>query len=127
MRLVHVLFASDPLGLSLADSIPDTTRMLLPVCHARHLSLLTSGTHNGRIGPSLILLFRASPVSSSAASAVLAQLEESMKRSTERILTTHAGRLPNPDSIAAIQQARTDGDQGTFDRLMQAGVADRVR
>lgn len=24
-----------------------------------------------------------------------------MKRSTERILTTHAGRLPNPDNIAA--------------------------
>ena len=50
-----------------------------------------------------------------------------MKRSTERILTTHAGRLPNPDNIAAIMQARADGDQVTFDRLMQAGVADRVR
>src|SRR5437879_4749756 len=50
-----------------------------------------------------------------------------MKRSTERILTTHAGRLPNPDNIAAIQQARTDGAQATFDRLVQAGVADRVR
>ena len=32
-----------------------------------------------------------------------------MKRSTERILTTHAGRLPNPDTIAAIQKARADG------------------
>ena len=50
-----------------------------------------------------------------------------MQRSTERILTTHAGRLPNPDNIAAIQQARTDNDQATFDRLVQAGVADRVR
>ena len=50
-----------------------------------------------------------------------------MQRSTERILTTHAGRLPNPDNIAAILQARADGDQATFDRLMQAGVADRVR
>ena len=50
-----------------------------------------------------------------------------MKRSTERILTTHAGRLPNPDNIAAIQKARADGDQATFERLMQAGVADRVR
>jgi 5-methyltetrahydropteroyltriglutamate--homocysteine methyltransferase len=50
-----------------------------------------------------------------------------MKRSTERILTTHAGRLPNPDNIAAIMKARADGDQVTFDRLMQAGVADRVR
>ncbi len=50
-----------------------------------------------------------------------------MKRSTERILTTHAGRLPNPDNIAEIMQARADGDRATFDRLMQAGVADRVR
>src|SRR5205814_2351193 len=50
-----------------------------------------------------------------------------MKRSTGRILTTHAGRLPNPDNIAAIQQARADGNQATFDQLMQAGVADRVR
>jgi len=46
-----------------------------------------------------------------------------MKRSTARILTTHAGRLPNPDNIAAIQQARTDGDQATFDRLVKAAVA----
>ena len=50
-----------------------------------------------------------------------------MKRSTERILTTHAGRLPNPDTIAAILQARADADQATFDHLVQAGVADRVR
>ena len=50
-----------------------------------------------------------------------------MKRSTERILTTHAGRLPHPDNIAAIMHARADGDQVTFDRLMQAGVTDRVR
>jgi 5-methyltetrahydropteroyltriglutamate--homocysteine methyltransferase len=50
-----------------------------------------------------------------------------MQRSTERILTTHAGRLPNPDNIAAIQQARADGDQATFDRLVKAGIADRVR
>ena len=50
-----------------------------------------------------------------------------MKRSTERILTTHAGRLPNPDNIAAIQQARANGDQATFDQLVKASVADRVR
>jgi len=50
-----------------------------------------------------------------------------MKRSTERILTTHAGRLPNPDNIAAIQQAHATADQATFDQLVQAGVADRVR
>lgn len=49
-----------------------------------------------------------------------------MQRSTERILTTHAGRLPNPDNIAAIMQARADNNQALFDQLMQAGVADRV-
>ena len=41
-----------------------------------------------------------------------------MKRSTERILTTHAGRLPNPHHIAEIQRARADGNQAIFDRLM---------
>ena len=50
-----------------------------------------------------------------------------MKWSTERILTTHAGRLPNPDNIAETQKARADGDQATFDQLVKTGVADRVR
>src|SRR5437867_1352130 len=50
-----------------------------------------------------------------------------MKRSTERILTTHAGRLPNPDNITEIQKARAAADQATFDQLVKAGVADRVR
>ena len=34
-----------------------------------------------------------------------------MKRSTDRILTTHAGRLPNPSNMEEIIAART-GDQG---------------
>ena len=40
MHLVHVLFESNPLGLLLEDSVPDTTRMLHPVCQLRgaHLS-----------------------------------------------------------------------------------------
>jgi hypothetical protein len=50
-----------------------------------------------------------------------------MKRSTEWILTTHAGRLPNLDNIAEIQKARFAGDPATFDQLMEAGVAARVR
>jgi 5-methyltetrahydropteroyltriglutamate--homocysteine methyltransferase len=50
-----------------------------------------------------------------------------MQRSTERILTTHAGRLPNPDNIAEIMHARDAGDQATFDRLTQAGITDLVR
>ena len=39
-----------------------------------------------------------------------------MKRSTDRILTTHAGRLPNPSNMDAIRQARADGDQARADR-----------
>ena len=29
-----------------------------------------------------------------------------MRRSTERILTTHGGRLPDPSTVGAFQQAR---------------------
>src|SRR5215510_3960565 len=76
MRLVHVLFESNLLGLLLEDSVPDITRMLHPLCHAARSSLLTYRTHNGRIDPSLIFLFRHRNIPSSAASAVLAQLEE---------------------------------------------------
>ena len=77
MHLVHVRFESNPLGLLLEDSVPDTTGLLHPVCHAGHSSLLTYGTHNGRIAPSLIFLLKYRHVPSSAASAVLAQPEES--------------------------------------------------
>ena len=50
-----------------------------------------------------------------------------MHRSTDRILTTHPGRLPNPDNYAEIMQARATGDQAKFDSLMRAGIADMVR
>jgi 5-methyltetrahydropteroyltriglutamate--homocysteine methyltransferase len=50
-----------------------------------------------------------------------------MKRSTDRILTTHPGRLPNPDNYAEIMQARTSGDQQKFDALMKDAIADMVR
>jgi hypothetical protein len=49
-----------------------------------------------------------------------------MKRSEGRILTTHAGRLPNPTNIREILTARTD-DPEKFDALMKGGVADMVR
>ena len=77
MQLVHVLFEPNPLGLLFEDSVPDTTRMLPPSANLGRSSLLTYGTPNGRIGPSFIFLFRYHHVPSSAASAVLAQLEES--------------------------------------------------
>ena len=49
-----------------------------------------------------------------------------MHRSTDRILTTHPGRLPNPDNQGEIVQARRSGDP-RFDELMKEGVAGMVR
>ena len=50
-----------------------------------------------------------------------------MKRSTDRILTTHPGRLPNPDNFAEINQARRSGDQQRFDQLTTAAIQDMIR
>ncbi|HLY91114.1 MAG TPA: hypothetical protein VKQ27_19175, partial [Acetobacteraceae bacterium] len=50
-----------------------------------------------------------------------------MKRSTERILTTHPGRLPNPDNYAEIMAARRSGDQQRFDELTTVAIQDMVR
>ncbi len=50
-----------------------------------------------------------------------------MQHSTERILTTHPGRLPNPANFAAVQQARSDGNQEKFDAEVKAGVAEMIR
>ena len=50
-----------------------------------------------------------------------------MQRSTNRILTTHAGRLPNPSNIGEIMEARANSDQSRFDSLVTAAVADLVR
>jgi len=41
-----------------------------------------------------------------------------MKRSTDRILTTHAGRLPDPSNMGEVVAART-GDQGKYDELVK--------
>jgi len=50
-----------------------------------------------------------------------------LKRSTDRILTTHPGRLPNPDNYAEIMHARRNGDQQRFDELTIAAVQDMIR
>ena len=49
-----------------------------------------------------------------------------MKRSEGRILTTHAGRLPNPTHMREILAARAD-DPNKFDELVKKGVAEMVR
>ena len=50
-----------------------------------------------------------------------------MQRSTQRILTMHAGRLPNPNNIGEIMEARASGDDARFGALVTNGIADLVR
>jgi 5-methyltetrahydropteroyltriglutamate--homocysteine methyltransferase len=50
-----------------------------------------------------------------------------MHRSTDRILTTHPGRLPNPENQGEIVRARKSGDRARFDELMQAGIVAMVQ
>jgi 5-methyltetrahydropteroyltriglutamate--homocysteine methyltransferase len=50
-----------------------------------------------------------------------------MKRSTDRILTTHPGRLPNPENEDEILDARLGADQRKFDDLVKTGITGMVR
>ena len=53
-----------------------------------------------------------------------------MKRSTERILTTHTGSLPRPPELVAMLEGKEDGvpyDQKEFDELVRSSVADVVK
>src|SRR6202795_2260664 len=53
-----------------------------------------------------------------------------MKTSTDRILTTHVGRLPRPESIRELVRARLDGqvvDCETLAARVKDAVADVVR
>jgi 5-methyltetrahydropteroyltriglutamate--homocysteine methyltransferase len=53
-----------------------------------------------------------------------------MKRSTDRILTTHAGSLSRPADLIEINRARAAGestDDGAYARCLAAAVADVVR
>src|SRR3954470_20849172 len=47
----------------------------------------------------------------------------SMQRSTDRILTTHPGRLPDPDNRDEVIDARNAGDQARFDAGIKVGAA----
>jgi 5-methyltetrahydropteroyltriglutamate--homocysteine methyltransferase len=52
-----------------------------------------------------------------------------MKRSTDRILTTHVGSLPRPDDLVALMQARENGtpvDEGALSRRVSEAVHDCV-
>jgi 5-methyltetrahydropteroyltriglutamate--homocysteine methyltransferase len=50
-----------------------------------------------------------------------------LKRSTDRILTTHPGRLPNPDNFTEIMSARRNGGAGRFDELTAGGIQAMIR
>jgi 5-methyltetrahydropteroyltriglutamate--homocysteine methyltransferase len=50
-----------------------------------------------------------------------------MRRSTERILTTHGGRLPDPGTMDAFQQARASGEEDRAAGLLRDGVQEMVR
>ena len=53
-----------------------------------------------------------------------------MKRSTERILTTHTGSLPRPDDLADMLFARESGelvDRGALETRVRSAVAEVVR
>src|SRR5438046_9517112 len=53
-----------------------------------------------------------------------------MKRSTERILTTHVGSLARPESLIPLLRSKDRGqpyDQETFAKLVRDAVADVVR
>ena len=52
-----------------------------------------------------------------------------MKRSTDRILTTHVGSLPRGDALTPLLLARDKGepyDAAAFDTLVQAAVCEAV-
>ena len=53
-----------------------------------------------------------------------------MKRSTDRILTTHVGSLSRPDSLVSVLTAKDRGqpfDREAYNRLVREAVADVVR
>jgi 5-methyltetrahydropteroyltriglutamate--homocysteine methyltransferase len=50
-----------------------------------------------------------------------------LKRSIDRILTTHPGKLPEPDNQAEIMAARRAGDQKQFDALTQSAIQEMIR
>src|SRR5438552_1124566 len=53
-----------------------------------------------------------------------------MKRSTNRILTTHTGSLPRPPELAALLRAADAGepvDRNEFEHQVRAAVAETVR
>src|SRR5277367_3604241 len=56
--------------------------------------------------------------------------EETMKRSVDRILTTHVGSLPRPDDLFEMMLARMDGtavDEKAYAERVRLAVKDSVK
>src|SRR6266516_3112329 len=68
---------------------------------------------------------QASPLSSSEQS----EREGRMRRSTDDILTSHAGSLPRPDALIEANRAHDAGEigEGEFQLVLSAAVKDVVR
>ena len=49
-----------------------------------------------------------------------------MQRNTDRILTTHPGRLPNPANMAAVQAAKAGGDKAAFESETTSGIVSMI-
>ena len=52
-----------------------------------------------------------------------------MKRSTDRILTTHVGSLPRPEDLRALVQKKAQGealDEAAFAARVKSAVAETV-
>src|SRR5262245_14982882 len=63
-------------------------------------------------------------------STVAVETGGNMKRSTERILTSHAGSLPRPENLIALNKKRGAGeavDAGAFADALSRAVTDTVR
>src|SRR5918999_2417863 len=56
--------------------------------------------------------------------------ERAMKRSSERILTTHAGALPQPEDLKQMHTAKIGGqplDEAAFAKRVRSAVAETVK
>jgi hypothetical protein len=54
---------------------------------------------------------------------------DAMRRSTDRILTTHTGSIPRPPELLALASSKTDPpkDLGSYVKRLRSAVADVVR
>src|SRR5687767_14854073 len=82
----------------------------------------TSATQSCSINLLRLSLESARPT---AEAVLLRRKDSAMKRSTDRILTSHAGSLHRPDDLRDTMAARKDGEP--FDAALEQRVADAIK